>query len=377
MGMSLEDNAVHVGHVILGLPMGGTEGLVDQMLRRPPAGFRASAICLDEVGVLGESAIRDGHQVQLIPRGAGLNWSLPAAIARHARERSIDILHCHQYTPWFYGALTRLFCRRLKVIFTEHGRLYPDIVPAKRKLFNRLIIPLTQCTTAVSPAVAQALNRAEGFPPDKIRIIFNGVESSRFACLPGRSELRSRLGLHEGGIYFILCSRFDPIKWIEGLLQAFEKVAARNDQVRLLLVGDGQERENIKRKIGDLGLQDKVLTPGYSKDVPQWLAASDVFVLSSLSEGTSVSLIESMAAGLPSVVTRVGGNEYVVEDGQTGFIVPPRRADSLADAMLRLADDPDLRAQMGGRARSRFREHFELERMFASYEKIYRELLAA
>jgi L-malate glycosyltransferase len=377
MGMSLAqvEYSAHVGHLVLGLPMGGTEGLVDKLLRRPPAGFSSSAICLDEIGVLGETAVQDGFQVCLLPRGAGINWALPAAIARHARRHSIRILHCHHYTPWFYGVLARLFHRKLKIVFTEHGRLYPDLPSGKRRIFNRLMYPFTDCITAVSPAVAEALNQIEGFPAGRIRIIFNGVDSSRFTSLPNRRDLRARFGLREDFIYFVLCARLDPIKWIDGLLQALRKVVDANRQAGLLLVGDGSEKQKIQSMVKDLGLTEHVVMPGYRKNIPEWLAAADVFVLSSHSEGTSVSLIESMAAGLPSVATRVGGNKHVIEDNQTGFLVPPQNADSLAEAMLRLVDNPDLRHQLGSNALNRFRSHFVLDQMLANYEAVYRSLI--
>jgi len=107
--------------------MGGTEGLVDQMLRNPAEGYSVSAICLDDLGTLGDRAVQDGYSVRLMRRGPGINWSLPRAIARHCREKQIDILQCHHYTPWFYGAMAKVFCPRLQVIYTEHGRLYPDL----------------------------------------------------------------------------------------------------------------------------------------------------------------------------------------------------------------------------------------------------------
>jgi L-malate glycosyltransferase len=369
--------STHIAHLVLGLPMGGTEGLVDKMMRQPPEGFRTSAICLDEIGVIGEAAIRDGFKVSLIKRGKGINWSLPAVIAAHCRKHSIHILHCHHYTPWFYGIMARLFLPRLKVIMTEHGRLYPDIPSAKRRIFNRLFLPLTHSITAVSPAVAQTLQKVEGFPLKRIQVIYNGVDRSRFANIPDRAELRQKLGLNPSAVYFILCSRLDPIKWIEGLIDAFQLVRSEISGCGLILVGDGPEKEKIKRIIASLALDGDVILPGYRTDIPEWLAASDVFVLSSLSEGTSVSLIESMACGLPSIVTNVGGNPYVSEDGITGIVVPPVNVDALADGMTRLGRDANLRHSLGCSARTRFENTFEINSMFQGYARIYQSLTCA
>jgi L-malate glycosyltransferase len=375
MPMQSPKPEAHVCHLVLGLPLGGTEGLVAQMLRHPASGFTASVICLDEIGVLGEAALKEGKQVQLIRRGPGINLAVPRAIARYARLNHVRILHCHHYTPWFYGSLARLFCPKLRIIFTEHGRLYPDPESFKRRLFNQFILPITDCITAVSPAVAQALTRVEGIPLKRIKVVYNGVDGKKFAELLGKEELRTRFGLRQDCLYFILCSRLDPIKWIEGLLLALKRVVEANPQVGLIIVGDGQEKARIRNQTNELGLQAHVVMPGYRADVPEWLAAADIFVLSSLSEGTSVSLIESMAVGIPSVVTRVGGNEYVVEDGVTGLIVAPQDVAALANGMDQLASDDALRRKLGQAAQAQFRSRFEVIRMFESYEKIYRALM--
>jgi glycosyltransferase involved in cell wall biosynthesis len=363
-----------VCHLVLGLPMGGTEGLVDKMLRYPPEGFRSSAICLDEVGNIGESALRDGLDVSLIPRGQGFNWRTAYRLARHARAHAIDILHCHHYTPWCYGALSRLWYPRLRVIFTEHGRHYPDEPSFRHRLFNKTILPLTHAITAVSPFVASALERVEQIPLNRIQVVFNGIDGSRFADLPPKNELRRKLNLREDFLYFILCSRLDPIKWIEGLLAAYRKVLDVYPNSGLLLVGEGESRPQIEFEISRLGLSANVHLAGYQKNVPEWLVASDVFVLSSHSEGTSVSLIESMAAGLPSVVTNAGGNPFVVQDGITGMIVPVRDADAFASAMLFLARDSDLRSRYSSNARKRFEEQFQILRMQKAYAAIYQGL---
>jgi len=364
-----------VCHVVLGLPSGGTEHLVYQMIQNPPRGFSASAICFDDLGILGQDGVSRGMEIVCLGRKAGLDWTLAARIAGHARRRNVRILHCHQYTPWFYGILSKLLKPELKVVFTEHGRFYPDVVSWKRRCFNKVMGPLTDCITGVSPATLKALREVEGFNASRMLLIYNGVDGSNFEVPDSRTELRSKLGLSPARHYFILTCRLDPIKWIDGLLQAFRLVVDRSPETGLLLIGDGHLRESIASQIRQLGLQDHVVMPGYQPNVAEWLKAADVFVMSSLSEGTSVSLIESMAAGLPCVVTRVGGNEHVMQDGVTGVLVPPRSVEALAEGMHRMIVDWDMRARFGQNALKRFKEHFQLTAMLQGYEGIYRSLL--
>lgn len=363
----------HLAHLVHGLPVGGTERLVEQMLRQPPEGFTVSGICLDELGTLGEALEKDGVPMACLGRKPGVDLALAYRLARVARKQRVEILHCHQYTPWFYASLARVFHPGLKVIFTEHGRFHPDIPSPRRRIFNRFFGPLTQVITAVSPPTKQALVDVEAFRPGQIRVLFNGVRPP--PALPTREECRQSLDLPPDGVFFILCARFDTIKWIPGLVRAFAKVAEADPKAFLLLLGDGPEMGVVTSLIAELGIEGRVRLPGFRDDIPKWLKAADIFVLSSLSEGTSVSLIESMAMGLPCVATRVGGNEFVMEDGRTGLLVPPRDVEALGAAMLRLLRDADLRKEFGAGARRRFEERFRIESMFTAYAGIYRDLL--
>ena len=355
--------------------MGGTEGLVDKMLRTPPPGFRSSVVCLDELGVLGESALKDGFEVTTISRGRGFNLKTARRIAQYSRKHKVDIIQCHHYTPWCYGAAARLWRPGMRVVFTEHGRLYPDNPSWKKRFFNQGILLLTNAITAVSPFVAQALKTIEWIPLNRIQVVYNGVDDSRFNNLPLKTDLRRKLNLEDDFIYYILCSRLDPIKWIEGLLTAYRRVLDAFPKSGLILVGDGEARGSIELDIERLNLKDHVRLVGYQRNIPEWLAAADIFVLSSHSEGTSVSLIESMAVGLPSVVTDAGGNPYVVQDESTGKVVPVRDDKALADAMLCLAQDSELRDRYSVNAQKRFKEEFRLAHMLDSYNRLYRSLL--
>lgn len=365
---------LRIAHVVLSLPVGGTERLVEQMVRNPPAGAASAVICLDQEGQIGGELRKEGYPVHALGRKAGVDWSLPRKIAALARRHGYGILHCHQYTPWFYGVLARLARPGLKVLLTEHGRFHPDLPSPKRKIFNKVISPLSHGLTAVSPATREALIHIEGFPPGRVRVVLNGIQVRD----PGmdRAEARRKLGLIPDGTYFILCARFDPIKWIPGLVEAFAEVAVRHPKAGLLLIGDGPEKGAIEAAVKKHGLAGRVMMPGFRDDVAAWLRAADVFCLASHSEGTSVSLIEAMSMGLPAVVTDVGGNPFVVEKDRTALVVPPADATALGAAMAALAGDPLLRARLGEAGSARFRKLFRMESMLGAYAAIYAEIAA-
>jgi glycosyltransferase involved in cell wall biosynthesis len=363
---------LRIAHVVLSLPVGGTERLVEHMVRNPPAGAQAACICLDRAGSIGDELLAGGFQVHVLGRKPGVDLSIPGKLARLAREHGYDVLHCHQYTPWFYGVLSRLARPSSKVLLTEHGRFHPDIPSPKRRIFNRLAAPHSHGLVAVSPATREALIQVEAFPPERVRVVLNGVSVRD----PGmdRSEARRRLGLDPAGLYFILCARFDPIKWIPGLVEAFARVAAHHASAELILVGDGPEKPAIEAAVSRLGLEGRVRLPGFRDDVPAWLRAADAFVLSSHSEGTSVSLIEAMSLGLPAVVTDVGGNPFVVERDRTALVVPGGNAAALGDAMARLAADAGLRDRLGCAGAERFQALFKVDAMLRAYSAMYAEI---
>jgi L-malate glycosyltransferase len=364
-----------VVHVVLDLTIGGMQHLVEQMLRTPPVGFEASCLCLDEVGTLGDALLGDGFDVHPLGREPGVDLRLPGRIAAFARSRGSRLIHCHQYTPWFYGILARLFRPSLRVIFTTHGRSYPDLPSPKRRTFNACMGPLTDRITAVSPATAEALCQVEGFPRLRVEVVYNGVRDDALRAAGDRPALRAALDLPPDAFCFALACRFDPVKGLDGLIRALRRVVDQCPAARLVLIGDGELRSGLEALIRGLDLGGHVLLPGFRSDVPRWLGAADAFVLSSLDEGTSVSLLEAMAAGLPCIATRVGGNPLVVRHGETGLLVEPRDEAALAAAMLRLARDPVLRQEMGRKGRQRFQERFAWNGMLDRYAQMYRETL--
>ncbi|MGH7392610.1 MAG: glycosyltransferase, partial [Candidatus Rokuibacteriota bacterium] len=168
--------------------------------------------------------------------------------------------------------------------------------------------------------------------------------------------------------------RLDPVKDQAGLIRAFAGLAREHADVRLIVAGDGPCRADLETLAASLGLGDRVLLLGERRDVPRVLAALNVFVLPSVAEGISNTILEAMATGLPVIATRVGGNPELVEDGVNGFLVPRRDPDALRAAMARYVDDPHLAAVHGKSSRQRSVECFGLERMRDTYTSLYRDL---
>jgi glycosyltransferase involved in cell wall biosynthesis len=208
-----------------------------------------------------------------------------------------------------------------------------------------------------------------GLPPEKLGVIYNGVQVPETSASP--REARAKLGLPLDGQVIGTVSRLYLVKGIDFLIRAL----AQMDDAALAIVGDGPERAALETLADTLGVAGRIHWTGHRRDVPTLLPAFDLYVQPSLHEGMSNTILEAMAAGLPVVATAVGGTPEVVDDGVTGLLVPPRDPDALAGVIVRLLRDLDLRRKMGRAGQERVRRHFSLEQMVRQTQALYERLL--
>jgi N-acetyl-alpha-D-glucosaminyl L-malate synthase BshA len=364
---------VRVGFVLHVMQVAGAEVLVTETIRRLGSRIDPVVLCLDQIGALGERLLGEGVDVLAFGRRPGLDFAVSWRMAKQIRARRLDVIHAHQYTPFFYGAIAARLSRvRPRVIFTEHGRHYPDVVSARRRLANRLVFDrLADRVNAVCEFSARNLSELDGFAKDRIEVIQNGVDLPRYERALDVPALRRRLGLDPERRYVITVARFHPVKDHRTLLQAFVEVARSRPEVDLLLVGDGALRPDLERLTKELSLERRVRFMGVRNDVADVLRASDVFALTSLSEAASITLLEAMASGTPVVVTAVGGNPEIVRDGVNGLLAPRGDAHAIAQAILRLLQDPAEARVMGQAGLERVRTSYRLDQTIERYYQLY------
>jgi glycosyltransferase involved in cell wall biosynthesis len=228
----------------------------------------------------------------------------------------------------------------------------------------------------VGEAVREALIANEGIPAGRVGVVYNGIDLKRFSLRHAeRNELRRELGLGPGTLAVIQVARLDYLKDHVTAIRTVGRVVRQIPDVRLLLVGEGPERPAIEAQVEQVGLTEQVRFLGLRKDVERLLQAADLFLLTSISEGIPLTVIEAMAAGLPVVSTRVGGVPEVVEDGMTGLLAPSRDDEALALAILKLAADPTLRTRLGYVGRERACSSFSESQMADRYRALYEEML--
>lgn len=357
--------------VVLSLNAGGTERLVLELVKRLHADLPMAVCCLDDAGVWAPELESRGIEVRALGRRAGFRPSLGRAVAAAARAHHAQVIHCHHYSPFVYGCLSRLTWAGSRVVFTEHGRL-SDVKPSmKRRLVNQVLSQVPHAVFAVSDDLRRHLV-AEGFSPRQVGVIYNGIDVGAAPAASQRAEVRRRLAADDDVLVLGTVARLDPVKDLGSLLRAVAELGPRLP-VTLAVIGDGPERGALERTASDLGVASRVRFLGHRDDAREWLAGCDVYVNSSISEGVSLTILEAMAAALPVVATRVGGTPEVVTV-ECGRLVPPRDPVTLAGQLSELRNNSTLRERLGAAARQRVDTMFSLDRMVREYRDVYGRL---
>lgn len=366
---------IRIGFVLHVMQVAGAEMLVAETIRRLGDRLDPIVICLDDVGQLGERVRAEGIPVVALHRRPGLDLSVGRGIASIISDRRLEVLHAHQYTPFFYTAAGRLLARRpVHVMFTEHGRHYPDVVSAKRRVANRLVLSrFADEINGVCRFSIDSLARNDGFSRRPLEVIDNGIDVARYAPAgpAERAAVRRGLGLDPARRLIVCIARFHPVKDHEMLMRAFAGVAAERTDVDLLLAGGGPRQAELEQLAGTLGIANRVHFLGVRTDVPDLLRASDIFTLTSVSEAASLTLLEAMATALPVVVTAVGGNPEIVVDRESGLLVPRGDHRAAAAAFLELLNRPAVADRLGRAARERVEARFTLDGTIQNYYARY------
>lgn len=286
------------------------------------------------------------------------------------------IVHFFLPAAYLIGAIAATIARiDIRIMSRRSLNDYQRAYPAMRWLETRLHGKM-DAVLGNSHAVIRQLRDDERVPVERLCLIYNGIDMLRSTSL-SRQAMRGMLKIDDDVLVFIIVANLIPYKGHLDLVDALGIAAKALDRKwNLLVVGrdDGVGPE-VRALIQRYAIEDRVWMLGARADVPDLLSASDVGLLCSHEEGFSNAILEGMAAGLPMIVTDVGGNAEAVVDGKTGIVVPPRDPDTLAAAIIQLAQDPSLRARYGSSGRARIEEHFTLDACVAKYAALYRGLM--
>jgi sugar transferase (PEP-CTERM/EpsH1 system associated) len=360
---------IGVVHLVLTLHIGGLEKVVYDLVRCTDRDrFSVRVLCLGEIGGLGPAFDAVGIPVESLDVHHKGPVRSVLAVARRLRELQPDVLHTHNAAPHLVGGIAARIGGAPVVVHTRHGQ--HRVTGWSSKVINNVASRLTHQVVAVSADAAEVARTFDGIPERKLCVVPNGIDLERFA--------RHETTTQRGRFRLIHVARLDdPVKDQSMLLRAARLVADVSPEFELDIVGDGPSRPHLEALCDELCLRPHVRFLGFRHDIDALLQQADLFVLSSVTEGLSISLLEAMAAGLPIVATDVGGNSELVTRGVTGVLVPSRDPRLFAEAILEMLKDPTRAAQMGTAGRRRVEEHFDLRQVAAKYAQIYEDLLNA
>lgn len=370
-----------ITHVVSTLDVGGAEvHLLSQVRGQAARGHEVHVLYLLGEGTLvGDFREAGAAGVELVGSGFG-------AIRKIARRaRSSDIVHSHLLRADFLTAPAVLLAgRRSRWISGKHND-ERALLKTTVSLVHGIVGNLPRRTIVLSDHVGRFIARHGRVGRKRMRRVYYGIDPEPFAAARAatdeqRQALRSEFGFGRDDVVFVCVARFAAQKAHDVLLQALARARQRTPGVRLLLVGgdpfgDGRERtEALARELGLLE-DGACVFAGIRRDVPRILGASDVFVMASLWEGLGLVFLEAMAASLPVVATHVSAVPEVVDDGVTGRLVPPSDADAMADALVELASDEELRARLAAAGPALVTERFGLDAMVENTLAVYREIV--
>jgi sugar transferase (PEP-CTERM/EpsH1 system associated) len=371
---------IRVLHVVPRLGLGGTEKGVLKVIRGlDEAGF-AHKICAVR-GIDAEFAEREGIAAETYSADSqrkGFQFPL-FRLKKIMQEFRPHIVHSRNF-----GALEAIPAARLAhvpvAIHSEHGYELEILqgLPLRRRVLCRCFYGMADAVFTVTDDLRTYHAAQSWIPAHRFKVLYNGVDTERFSPNPRSAPLvRSELGVPNGRFLVGSVGRLVAIKDHKTLLRAAENLLLRGLDVHVLLVGAGPEMRNLQQYVAQSSsLRERVTFTGASDRVPELINAMDAFVLPSICEGMSNTILEAMACGVPAVVTQTGGNAELIEEGRTGYLFPPGNVEMLSTLLSKLAENGATRREFGASGRQRAVEQFSLAVMIQRYHEIYTQLVA-
>jgi len=367
---------IHVGYVLHSLAIGGAEKYVVDLANSLDRNmFRVSIFCLKAGGALLNNLFPD-VTVHVLDKKNGNQFNLPSQLSKLYKKEKVDIVHSNNWGTQGEAAISAKLAGK-KIIHTQHGLEKNDQETICRRYFRnkarRFFSGFSDSIVAVSEATRSFICQEWKVRKEKVSLIYNGV-SPISQDLSARQEIRRELAIDNESILIGSVGRLMPVKNYQCLIRAFAELAHKGLNVRLALVGDGGQRDDLERMTKQMGVNEKTFFLGFRSDVHRFLQAFDIFVLSSFSEGVSLALLEAMSAALPVVATEVGGNQEVVQQSETGFLVPSDHYKALAAALETLIKGNNLITIMGRNGKERVNQLFSFNKMITAHTALYERL---
>ena len=351
---------------------GGQISLLELLRNLDHSKFRP-VVAVSDRGKLKEEVDRIGSECVIIPMPAIRPWSIPRCLGSanelidFIKENHFALIHTNTSRSTIYAGFAASKC---KIPLVWHVR-----IPHRDRPLDILLGRWSSKIIAVSHIVKK---RFSWLKEGKVKVIYNGVDTKRFSRAPTRDIIRDKLHISKEDILIGTVGRLSSEKGLGFLLSATRDVVRAYPQVKVLIVGNGNEdyRKFLQEKANSLKLSPNIIFAGFRDDIPELLGGMDIFCLPSLTEGFNRSLLEAMACEVPVVATHVGGNLEIVRDGVNGLLVPPHNSGSLASAIIEMIEDREKARMMGFEGRKLVEDEFSIEENVRRTESLYDEVIS-
>lgn len=365
---------INVLHIVEDLSIGGVEELLRIIvmgLNREK--YNVYVCCIEEGGQTAKELMEAGVKVDILGMKSYHNLFNILRLKKYIKERKIDIIHSHMYFANTFGRIAALLAGTPILISTSYSNYYEF---KRRNIFMiNFLSKFTDKIIAASNSIKEFAVKQQKVPADKFQVIYDCASTDKFSKHVDGFSVKKALGIDPDYQVVGCVARLNEVKGHVYLIRAAKEVIKNNPRIKFLLVGDGPLRQELEQLSVKLGIKDNVIFAGSRRDIPEMLAAMDIFVLpSALREGCPLSILEAMAMSKPVVASRLGGIPEEVEDGKSGILVPPKDSAALADAIIKLLSDKNAAITMGKVGRKIFEEKFSKEVMLNKLESLYDEL---
>ena len=361
---------IHIAHIINSFEMGGLEKLLVYFLKELDHNrFKSSVIGLENIGDLKSSFESLKVSVFALQKRKGTDLSLIKKISQIIKEQNIHLIHTHNLGSHFYGSLAAIMSGLKPRVHSQHG--IETHFGIKEYLKHQYLNNKNDYFICVSKGVENFV-RNKWRPRCNLLTIHNGISSS-FKNIQITQNVRAQIGIPKNSKVIGHVGRLSEVKDQSTLINAFHLLLQKDNNVSLIIIGDGPLKTTLEAIANDLGIGEKVYFLGFRNDIRDILNILDVFVLSSLYEGISVALLEAMITSIPVVVTEVGGNIEIIKHQINGLVVPPKNPLELAEAIKKILIDKNLSFSLAKTAHETVESKFSMKAMVDSYGEIYDE----
>lgn len=366
------DKKIKIMHLTLSMGYGGLERIINQFAKKMDKDkFEISISCLDSGGPFLDDLSKNGLKKFVFTRKPGiLDISLLLKLINLLKREKIDIIHSHSGCS-FYAAIAGRLAGVKRIIHTDHGRLIPDKMGLI--LEDKVASILLNAYVAVSYELSNYLQYRVKINKDKIITIINGVDTDCFKPFPEveKKDVKKEIGVFEDAEIIGTVCRLDPVKNLIFMIETVKDILKKREKTILLIVGEGPERKPIEDVVDKLELNNKIILLGKRNDVERIMPILDIFILPSISEGTSMTILEAMACAIPVIASMVGGNTKLVQEGKNGYLFPLNKPELLNNRVLELLNDKKKREKMGKEARIIVEKELSFNHMLSEYTRLY------